>query len=228
MRVGHSPTEPKLKGSAVLEHVIGELRAAGVPIEFVRIEKLPHGEALAVKATCDVVFDSFFLGLQGSGLEAGAMGIPVIAGDTRVARLHVERFGECPYVFADDAEELENALVGLMDAEAYALAAARIRRFVWRHHSYEAVARKYLTILAGAAPALARRIALAGETTADPAHFDEGINERPREWPGVDRAPKPAADPPKSAWPPSMTVPVFDKDKPKPKPPADDAWGDAR
>jgi len=74
MRVGHSPTEPKLKGSAVLEHVIGELRAAGVPIEFVRIEKLPHGEALAVKATCDVVFDSFFLGLQGSGWKRARWG----------------------------------------------------------------------------------------------------------------------------------------------------------
>jgi glycosyl transferase family 1 len=229
MRIGHSPTEPKLKGTAVLEQVIGMMAAAGVPITLVRIEKLPHGEALAVKATCDVVFDSFFLGLQGSGLEAGAMGIPVIAGDTRVARLHAERFGECPYVFADNAEELEEALVGLMNPEEYTVAAAKIRRFVWRHHSYEAVARRYLTILAGASPDLARRIALASETSPDPAVPDDGVTERPHDWPGVSVPPKPAP----SAWPNTMPegVPRFDPEKPRPapmrEPPPADGWGRA-
>jgi hypothetical protein len=225
MRVGHSPTEPRLKGTAVLEMVIAGLRAAGVPIELVRIEHLAHGEALAVKATCDVVFDSFFLGLQGSGLEAGAMGIPVIAGDTRVARLHTEHTGECPYVFADDAQELEDALVSLMDAAEYTAAAQRIRRFVWRFHSYEAVARRYMTILASASAALAPRLALAAGTTPDPLDPGDGVHERPRDFPGV-LPPKPVRD----AWPNTMPegVPKFaPENKPKPIPPPDPR-GEAR
>ncbi len=46
----------------------------GIDIEPVLIENMEHGAALRLKASCDAVFDSFWLGMQGSGLEGAAMG----------------------------------------------------------------------------------------------------------------------------------------------------------
>jgi hypothetical protein len=167
-RISHSPTDRSIKGTETLVAVVDRLRAQGFKIECVMIEGMKHPRALAWKATCDAHFDSFWLGLQGSGLEAGAMGIPVIAGDERTRRLHAEVVGYCPYVFADNASQLEDAIVALIESDTeYALAAARIQKYIRHWHSYEAVAVRYLDVLAERAPELRERIRAAMWTPAD-------------------------------------------------------------
>lgn len=159
VRIAHSPTYRKIKGTEALLEVVSGLQRKGRKVQVVLIEKLPHGKALELKATCDLCFDSFWLGLQGSGLEAGAMGIPVIAGDPETRQFHVEHLGGCPYVYANDRATLSAALDQLMDSvEHRADAGNAIGWYVWTYHSYEAVAARYLDMLTRRAPHLAERI----------------------------------------------------------------------
>lgn len=145
-RVAHSPSHRSKKGTAEFERVCAALKARGYPIEPVLVgDGTPHADVLAAKAMCDAAFDSFWLGLQCSGLEAAAMGLPVIAGDDTVAERMRARYGEVPYTFADSEEQLEAQLVRLMDdAEFRYREAERVSQHVLEHHDESAVALLYL------------------------------------------------------------------------------------
>lgn len=178
MRIGHSPTAPKIKGTADLLAAVEALQRRGRKVELCLIEKQSHRRALEIKAGCDVFFDSFFLGIQGSGLEAGAMGIPVVAGDAKLRALHEQHVGHCPYVYANDRPSLERALEQLFDPVFYQAAAETVRSYVWGWHSYEAVAAKYLRILSARSARLATKIAEAQRAEPDPDD-EPAATERP-------------------------------------------------
>lgn len=148
LRVAHSPTLSRIKGTSEFRAAIKRLRKRGVPIEAVMIERRSHLEALQIKATCDLTFDSFALGIQGSGLEAAAMGQPVIAGDARVRELHKQEIGYCPYTFAPDAATLESTLERFAtDPAFYAAEQRRVSDYVRQYHDYPAVAARYERII---------------------------------------------------------------------------------
>jgi len=147
-RVGHSPTKRDIKGTPAFLRACDRLRAAGMPIEPVLIEGQPIQQSLEIKATCHVFFDSFWLGLQCSGLEAGAMGIPVIAGDPDVAREYRERVGYLPYVYANNESELAGALTKLYESTSfYSESGGTISTYVRDWHDLAAVAGLYLDLL---------------------------------------------------------------------------------
>lgn len=147
-RIAHSPTRRRLKGTAVLESVVRRLQSRGLPIDLLMIENISHAAALQLKATADLCFDSFALGLQGSGLESAAMGQPVIAGDPYVRDLHIEQFGYCPYTFAGSEAELSAQIERLItDQSFYAEEAARVGAYCREYHDYAAVAARYSNIL---------------------------------------------------------------------------------
>lgn len=148
-RIAHSPTNRRFKGSDQYDTVTDRLIAKGLPIERVTIMGLKHADALRLKATCHATFDSFWLGMQGSGLEAACMGQPVLAGDSEAARAHREFCGHVPYTYTPDTRELHEAIERLVtDVDYYHAEAARVRAFVDAHHSYPAVARRYEVLLA--------------------------------------------------------------------------------
>ena len=148
-RVAHSPTKRAIKGTHTLLVAIEALQRQGVAIEAVLIEDLPHGAALRLKATCHATFDSFWLGMQGSGLEGAAMGQAVIAGDERAANEAAAlNDGACPWTFANDEPSLIEALRRLAtDGAHYAREAARVGAYVRRVHDYTAVGATYRDIL---------------------------------------------------------------------------------
>lgn len=147
-RVAHSPTRRAIKGTDVFLEVVAQLQAEGVAIEPVLIEGLSHGEALRVKATCDATFDSFWLGMQGSGLEAASMGQAVIAG---TADADYERVGlDCPWTIANDADTLRDVLRRLVaDKAFYAQESARVGQYVRQYHDYPVVGARYRDLLTG-------------------------------------------------------------------------------
>jgi hypothetical protein len=150
-RVAHSPTKRQYKGTDKFMAAINGLKRKGLGVEAVLIENRDHGTALRMKAGCDAVFDSLWLGLQGSGLEGGAMGIPCIAGDGDVAALYKQHIGHVPYTFAGDEHGIALAIERLAtDAAFYAQEAKRLSEYVVRYHDYPAVAKCYETILADA------------------------------------------------------------------------------
>jgi hypothetical protein len=150
-RVAHSPTRRQYKGTDAFLAACETLQARGVRVRPVLIEDLKHGDALTLKARCDAVFDSFWLGIQGSGLEGAAMGLPVIAGDPAVADLYREHVGCVPYSYADTEPELVAVLERLaLDRDWRAAEAARVNRYTLDYHDYAAVARRYEGILTAA------------------------------------------------------------------------------
>jgi hypothetical protein len=147
-RVAHSPSQPHRKGTDQFLAACQRLVARGVPIEPVMIHDVTHAQALALKATCHASFDSFWLGIQCSGVEAAAMEMPVIAGDDTVAARYVEHFGACPYTFANNGEELEQKLFDLInDSDYYAVECDRVHTYVIENHDESAVALTYLDYL---------------------------------------------------------------------------------
>lgn len=147
-RVAHSPTVRAIKGTDAFIDAVSALRAEGVNIEAVMIEGMDHGDALRLKATCDATFDSFWLGMQGSGLEMAAMGGVVVAGD-EAAVADLARYGEpCPWTFAGDGHSLKETLRRLATDGAYAAEeATRVAGYVQRWHTYEVVGARMLATL---------------------------------------------------------------------------------
>lgn len=150
LRIAHSPSSGsrKIKGSDAVTRVVRQLKARGLPVEFVLIQGVSLSRALEMKASCDVTFDSFWLGIQGSGLEAAAMGQAVIAGDASVAALYEQHVGHVPYSFAPDEQALACTLERMAVDPAYRSdEAARVSLYVREYHDYAAVARRYEDIL---------------------------------------------------------------------------------
>ncbi len=147
-RIAHSPSKRANKGTDGFLAVIERLLARGANVEPVLIEGRLHHDALKLKASADVCFDSFWLGMQCAGLEAAAMGMPVIAGDETVKGRYLAQFGNCPYTFANTPDELESVLLDLMDGETYRDSeSARVSEYALRVHDDAAVSLLYLDYL---------------------------------------------------------------------------------
>jgi hypothetical protein len=144
-RITHSPSRRDYKGTADLEAAVSAVRNKGLPVELIMIERQQHGAALAMKADGDMCFDSFWLGIQGSGLEAGAMGQMVVAGDASVRELYEQsEVGYCPYTFADNRAHLTEVIErAIVDPAWYDSEAKRVGKYVMKYHDYAAVARRY-------------------------------------------------------------------------------------
>lgn len=147
-RVAHSPSKRALKGTDAFLRACDTLKAMGLNIEPVLIEGRSHADALRMKATSDACFDSFWLGIQCSGIEAAAMGMPVIAGDPDCRREYLSRLGLIPYTWANDEAGLVEALEQLATDPAYAASeASRVQRYVIEYHDDANVAIRYLDLL---------------------------------------------------------------------------------
>lgn len=147
-RVAHSPSKRHLKGTAQFLAAVETLQQAGLPIEAVLIEGRSYAESVALKSRCDAVFDSFWLGIQCSGLEGAAMGLPVIAGDPTVAGLYREVVGDVPYTYANDQVQLTAALERLVrDIPWREAEAKRVATYCETVHDEAAVALRYLDLL---------------------------------------------------------------------------------
>ncbi|MCW5591050.1 MAG: glycosyltransferase [Burkholderiales bacterium] len=147
-RVAHSPTNKAIKGTDAFLAAVDILRGEGLNIEPVMIEGMEHGKALVLKSSCDATFDSFWLGMQGSGLEAAAMGQPVLAGDPD-AQADLVRLGiGVPWTVANDSAALVHQLRRLMvEPGFYEQEASRVGDYVRRYHDYPRVGELYARIL---------------------------------------------------------------------------------
>jgi glycosyltransferase involved in cell wall biosynthesis len=148
-RIAHSPTRREIKGTAEFLRAVDYVRDhMGLRVEAVLIEDMPHGQALAAKASCDAVFDSFWLGMQGSGLEAASMALPVIAGDFDAAADLAKLGIECPWTFADDEHALRLTIARLIQEPSWAASEGeRVHAYTVAHHDYPVVGAKYAHIL---------------------------------------------------------------------------------
>ena len=82
IKIAHATNHRLVKGTDIIENVIGELINEGHNIELSIIENKSHAEVLAAFNGADIVIDQLLFGYAMSALEACALGKPVISGIT--------------------------------------------------------------------------------------------------------------------------------------------------
>jgi hypothetical protein len=75
----HAPNHRMFKGTRHLIAAVEKVKAQGVPVELVMVEKVPNKEALDIYRSADIVFDQCMIGWHGYfALEGMALGKPVM------------------------------------------------------------------------------------------------------------------------------------------------------
>jgi hypothetical protein len=159
VRIMHSPTNRAIKSTDVVIATVERLRAQGLPVRLVLVERKPWGECINIKATADIVVDQLELGYGLNAIEAWAMGVPVIAGTTNPttrARM-LETFGTLPFLEAAETN-LGDAIEALVrDAQLRHVFGDTGRHHAERFHSPEAVVPRLEAVYHRAATSRAQR-----------------------------------------------------------------------
>ena len=142
LRVAHSPTNRALKGT---DRFILDVEKAGLIADV--IEWTNWETCLRRKASADLFYDQFHCGYGLSGIEAMAMGIPVIGGayDQRILHLIMSRFGNLPFLLANP-DNLGAWLEFMKDPVNRKESSEVGTRFVEQYHDEAKVARQLVTI----------------------------------------------------------------------------------
>lgn len=157
VRILHSPSDPTIKGTAIIRSLVKELQqelaSAGYVIEYVEVTGRPHEEVLRELAACDIVFDQMFAdyGMPGFASEAAAYGKPVVIGGYAADEWNLE----CPngvrlpthYVLPGDIKRI---LRGLIVDSQFRDESGRIHRhFVEETWEAAVVAERYIKLIEG-------------------------------------------------------------------------------
>ncbi len=117
VRIVHSPTNRKFKGTDLIISVINKIKKEK-KIEFLLLENLPRQEVLELKSTCDICIDQVGGTMGGTGygkagLETLAMSIPTV---TNMTDDYAAWLPENPFVVANDADQLYKKLNELIES----------------------------------------------------------------------------------------------------------------
>jgi len=162
--IGHAPTNRAVKGTDVILEVLEKLRD-DFDFTLDLVEFLPWNVCLSRKGRHDIFIDQLTLGYGNNGVEAMALGKPVISGwaDEADRARFVEQTGEePPFAEANDADSLEQALRELLSsADARREIAERGRAFAEQWHAEAHVVDQLIGIyeraVSGAKPKRTRR-----------------------------------------------------------------------
>lgn len=79
IRIAHAPSMRRKKGTEFVEQSVAELKAMGLPVELVLIEKVPFHEVKALYERCDIGVDQVLYGWYGKvSIELMALSRPVV------------------------------------------------------------------------------------------------------------------------------------------------------
>ena len=144
----HAPNHREIKGTALLERAVEELRDERMQIRLEILEGRPNTEVRAAMATADIVADQFVFGYGLFATEAMASGKPVLSNLSHLPELFSEsiQMRACPIV-SSTPETLKDDLRSLTtDPGRRRELGEAGRRFVAEYHSYEAVAKGWEAI----------------------------------------------------------------------------------
>lgn len=148
VRIVHSPTNRKFKGTELILKVINEIKKIR-NIEFILLENLPREKVLNIKATCDICIDQVGgifggTGYGKSGLESIAMGIPTI---TNMTESYQSFLKDNPFVVANNETQLREKLIELIDNKNLREEIGK-RGINWlrKYHSYKSVNEQLLKL----------------------------------------------------------------------------------
>jgi len=141
IRIVHSPTNRKFKGTDLILAVIEKIKQER-KIEFLLLENLERKEVLKIKSMSDISIDQVGGTMGGTGygkagLETLAMGIPTI---TNMTEEYEKWLPENPFVVANNADQLYKKLIALIDSKNLRKEfAERGKNWLKKYHGYESV-----------------------------------------------------------------------------------------
>ena len=155
VRVLHSASNAVGKGTDLVRAAIGELKAAGLAIDYHEILRRPHSEVLNALQYCDFVVDEVFSDtpMAAFAAEAAAMGKPAVV-TGYYAEMSADRRAESvPPSLFEPPDRLRGAIERLVRDETFRRELGdRARAFVLENWTPAAVAGRYLRIIDGSVP----------------------------------------------------------------------------
>lgn len=134
----HAPSNPRLKGTAAVDAVLGELAAAG-RLTYRRLDGVRHDQMPDALAAADVVIDQVVLGNPGvlltEAMAAGRVVVTHLSDGVRTAMRDADPAGEPPPVIDADPESLRAAVERILDdRDSVAALAAHGPAWAARNH----------------------------------------------------------------------------------------------
>ena len=149
IRIVHCPTNRQLKATNLLIAAVDELRAEGLPLDLVIVEKQTWANTMLEKAKADILFDQTMFGYGCNAVEAWAMEIPVIAGadDWTIATMY-GRFGNpLPFMVTTERTIIEAIRIMATSQDARdeygSIGFAHVKRFHDERPALEKLAELY-------------------------------------------------------------------------------------
>ena len=148
IRIVHSPTNRKYKGTELIISVIDKIKKER-EIEFVLLENIPRQNLLEIKSGCDISIDQVGGTMGGTGygkagLETLAMEIPTV---TNMTSDYADWLPENPFVVANNFDELYKSLIELIDNESMRIESGiKGGEWVKKYHGFENVNRNLMNL----------------------------------------------------------------------------------
>lgn len=157
VRVLHAPSHAMAKGTPAIRAAIESLRDSGLVINYIEIAGQSTDVVRRQLAECDFVVDQLYSDtpMAGFATEAAAMGKAAVVGglDWEEVLRHITP-ALIPPTHRCHPDEIEDALRQLILDAPYRIALGRrAREFVHQRWTSEEVARRYLQLIRGDAPA---------------------------------------------------------------------------
>ena len=141
IRIVHSPTNRKFKGTDLIISVIEKIKKEK-NIEFVLLENLPRNEVLQKKKNCDICIDQVGGTMGGTGygkagIETLGMGIPTI---TNMTDDYNNWLPENPFTVANNEKQLYEKLFELIENKSLREELGlKGKSWVTKYHGFESV-----------------------------------------------------------------------------------------
>ena len=157
IRILHSPTDPVSKGSDHIRAAVERIQSSGHEVEFVELRGRPHAEVIAEVERASFVVDEMFSDtpMAGFGVEAAwhgkAVAVSGLFADQVSDDLPAELIPPTAFVLPDQLDATIERLV--VDDEYRQDLGGRARAYVSTRWAPADVAKRFLTVIAGRAPA---------------------------------------------------------------------------
>lgn len=141
VRVLHSPNHRGFKGTEFLLNAVDQLRAEGLDIELMLLEKVPNDEVRLQMQQADILAEQFIaIGYAFNGIEGMASGLPILANLDHPAYTKVyRRYGfldECPILSTPPERLVEHLRALVTNPQLRAELGRAGRAYVEKYHSY--------------------------------------------------------------------------------------------
>ena len=141
VRIMHTPNHRGYKGTEFLLEAVEQLRAEGLSIELVLLEKVLNDKVRAQMQTVDILAEQFIgIGYAFSGIEGMASGLPVLANLEHEAYTRVfRRYGfldECPILSTTPETLADNLRLLVKNPKLREELGRAGRAYAEKYHSY--------------------------------------------------------------------------------------------